>query len=52
MNNEPSPNTANPATPNPITLPPANDTFKALLKLVLAASVVRTLALVAIFIPI
>ena len=45
------PNTAKPATPNPITVPPPNDTFKAFGKLVLAACVVLTFVLVAIFIP-
>ena len=49
---EPKPNTAKPATPIPITEPPVKDTFKACFKLVLAASAVRTLALVAIRIPI
>ena len=33
----PNPITASPATPTPITAPPVNDTFNALLKLVLAA---------------
>ena len=47
-----NPNTANPATPSPITVPPEKETFKACGKLVLAAWVVRTLALVAIRIPI
>ena len=48
----PNPNTARPATPTPITEPPVKDTFNALLKLVRAACAVRTLALVAAFIPI
>ena len=52
MNSEPRPSTAKPATPIPITEPPENDTFNAVLRLVLAACAVRTLALVAIFIPI
>ena len=51
MKNKLKPNTAKPATPNPITVPPPNDTFKAFGKLVRAASVVRTLELVAIRIP-
>ncbi len=46
-----NPKTANPATPSPITVPPANDTFKALDKLVLAASAVLTFASVAMRIP-
>ncbi len=50
-NKPPSPNTAKPDTPKPITAPPVKDTFNALLKLVLAASAVRTFALVATFIP-
>ena len=45
------PRTARPATPNPITVPPPKETFKACGKLVLAACVVLTLVLVAIFIP-
>ena len=52
MNNPPKPNTAKPATPIPITLPPVKETDNALLKLVRAACAVRTFALVAIFIPI
>ena len=52
MNKLPSPKTARPATPIPITLPAVNDTFNAFAKLVLAACVVRTFAFVAIFIPI
>lgn len=47
-----SPKTAKPATPKPITVPPRKDTFNACARLVRAACVVRTLALVAIFIPI
>ena len=46
-----NPNTARPATPSPITVPPVKATFKALPKLVLAAWVVLTLAAVAILIP-
>ena len=52
MNKEPKPKTASPATPIPITLPAVNDTFKAFAKLVRAACVVRTFALVAMLIPI
>ncbi len=52
INNAPRPKTASPATPSPITEPPVNETFKACLRLVRAACVVRTFALVAIFIPI
>ena len=52
INKPPKPNTASPDTPSPITAPPVNETFKALLKLVFAASAVRTLALVATFMPI
>ena len=48
----PNPKTANPATPRPITAPPVKETFNAFDKLVFAAWVVRTLALVAAFIPI
>ena len=51
MNSEPKPSTARPATPRPITEPPVKDTLRACFKLVRAACVVRTLALVAIFIP-
>jgi hypothetical protein len=47
-----SPNTANPATPSPITVPPPKETFKALGKLVFAASAVLEFASVAILIPI
>ena len=36
-NKPPSPNTANPDTPKPITDPPVKDTFNACAKLVLAA---------------
>lgn len=50
-NKAPSPKTANPATPIPITEPPVKETFKALDSEVFAASAVLTLALVAIFIP-
>ena len=46
-----SPNTANPATPKPITVPPPKDTLSAWGRLVRAACVVRTFVLVAIFIP-
>ena len=52
INKPPSPNTARPATPRPITEPPVNDTLNALLRLVRAAWVVRTLAFVATLIPI
>ena len=52
INRAPKPSTAKPATPMPITLPPVKDTFKAFDKLVLAASAVRTFALVATFMPI
>ncbi len=48
----PRPKTAKPATPRPITVPPVKDTFKACAKEVRAACVVRTLALVAMFMPI
>ena len=51
MNKPTRPNTAKPDTPKPITAPPVNDTFNAFDKLVLAACVVRTLALVAALIP-
>jgi hypothetical protein len=51
MNSEPSPSTASPATPIPITDPPANDTSSALERLVRAACAVRTLALVAMRMP-
>ena len=51
MNKILNPNTAKPATPSPITVPPVNDTFNACGKLVLAAWVVLTLAAVAILIP-
>jgi hypothetical protein len=52
MKRPPSPSTASPATPIPITEPPANDTSSALDRLVRAACAVRTLALVAMIIPI
>ena len=45
------PNTARPATPSPMTIPPLKLTLSAFLRLVLAASVVRTLAAVAMRIP-
>ncbi len=48
----PRPKTAKPATPRPITVPPVKDTFKACAKEVRAACVVRTFALVAMFMPI
>ena len=47
-----NPKTASPATPSPITVPPPKDIFKAFGRLVIAACVVRTFVLVAIFIPI
>ena len=47
----PKPNTARPETPIPMTAPPVKETFNALLRLVRAACAVRTLALVAAFIP-
>jgi len=46
-----NPNTASPATPSPMTVPPVNDTFNACGKLVRAACVVLTFAAVAIRIP-
>ncbi len=46
-----NPNTAKPATPSPMTVPPVKDTFNALDKLVFAASAVLTLASVAMRIP-
>ena len=52
MKNAVKPNTAKPATPNPITVPPPKETFNACGKLVRAACVVLTFVLVAIFIPI
>ena len=52
INKPPKPKIAKPATPKPITVPPVNDTFNACFKLVRAACVVRTFALVATFIPI
>ena len=42
------PNTAKPATPNPITVPPANEILSAFGKDVLAACVVLTFVLVTI----
>ena len=51
MNNKVSPKTASPATPNPITVPPPKEMFKAFGKLLLAACVVLTFVFVAIFIP-
>jgi len=51
MKNPVRPKTANPATPNPITVPPPKETFSACGKLVRAACVVLTLVFVAIFIP-
>ena len=51
IKNKDKPRTANPATPSPITVPPPKDTFKAFGRDVLAASVVRTFASVAIRIP-
>ena len=51
MNRRVNPRTAKPATPNPITVPPPNDTCRAFGKLVLAASAVRAFASVAIRIP-
>ena len=47
-----NPKTARPATPKPITMPPEKETANAFGRLVRAASVVRTLASVAIRIPI
>ena len=52
IKNTVKPSTAKPATPNPITVPPPKETFNACGKLVLAACVVLTFVLVAIFIPI
>ncbi|CAI8309756.1 MAG: Uncharacterised protein [Flavobacteriia bacterium] len=52
MNSKLRPRTASPATPKPITEPPVKETDKAFARLVRAACVVRTLALVAMFIPI
>ncbi len=46
------PSTARPATPSPITEPPVKETLRALARLVFAAWAVRTLALVAMFMPI
>ena len=50
-NSKLSPNTARPATPKPITVPPPNDTFSAFGKLVFAASAVLAFASVAIRMP-
>src|SRR6056297_2623462 len=52
MNNTLRPRTPRPTTPRPITEPPANATSRPLPRLVLAALVVLTFALVATFIPI
>ena len=52
MKNAVRPKTASPATPSPITVPPPKDTLSAFGRLVLAACVVLTFVLVAIFIPI
>ena len=52
MKNAVKPKTARPATPSPITVPPAKEIFKASGSEVLAAWVVLTFVLVAIFIPI
>ena len=52
MNNVPMPRMAKPATPKPITVPPVKETAKAFFKEVRAACVVRTLALVAMLMPI
>ena len=46
------PSTARPLTPKPITVPPLKLTCRPLARLVRAACVVRTLALVAMFMPI
>ena len=51
MKRELMPSTARPATPSPITAPPPKETFRALEREVFAAWVVRTFALVAIFMP-
>ena len=47
-----NPNTAKPATPSPMTVPPPKATLRALGRLVLAACVVLEFASVAILIPI
>ncbi len=52
MKSELSPTTARPATPRPITVPPVKLTRSACERLVRAACVVRTFALVAMFMPI
>ena len=52
IKNADNPKTANPATPRPITVPPPKEILSASGKLVLAAWVVLTFVLVAIFIPI
>ena len=51
MNKPPKPRTPSPTTLKPITDPPLNATFRAVVRLVRAALVVRVLALVATFIP-
>ena len=51
IKSKPKPSTPSPTTPKPITEPPAKATSKALPKLVRAAFVVRTFALVATRIP-
>ena len=52
MKNNERPNTASPATPSPMTVPPPKEIFSASGRLVFAACVVRTFVLVAIRIPI
>ena len=52
MKNKLNPNTASPATPRPITVPPPKETFSACGNEVFAASAVRALASVATRIPI
>ena len=51
MNNVLNPNTAKPATPSPMTMPPVKETLRPSLRLVRAACVVRTLAWVAMRMP-
>ena len=51
MNKPLKPSTPKPTTPSPITEPPAKATSRAVPKLVRAACVVLTFALVATFIP-